>query len=148
VRPLSTNRADAEDIAQEIIIRALRGVDALASDDEALVCSWLDTLARNTAYNENRGRKHHADREPVESDMPKVLSAEREALGRLSVERLVQAIAALPTQLREVLQLRVLEELPGGEVAERLGITETAVRSRLHRARAALREATQSGSTG
>jgi RNA polymerase sigma-70 factor (ECF subfamily) len=53
---------------------------------------------------------------------------------------LQQAIGALPAGYREVYELRDLEEVRGEEVAARLGISLAAMKSRLHRARALVRE--------
>ena len=45
------------------------------------------------------------------------------------------SVAALPELYREVYQLRDIEDLPGDEVAEKLGLSRAAMKSRLHRAR-------------
>ena len=54
-------------------------------------------------------------------------------------ERVQQAVAELPDSLRPVLVLRDIEELSTEETAQRLGITQAAVKARLHRARELLR---------
>jgi RNA polymerase sigma factor (sigma-70 family) len=59
---------------------------------------------------------------------------------------LVKAIAALPAQYREVLILRDIDELTAPETAEYLDISVAAVKSRLHRARAMMRESLMAGS--
>ncbi len=76
-------------------------------------------------------------------------SAEDDVLGKLEIERVTAAIASLPADQRRVLIMRDVQGLPGGAVARSLGLSTTAMKSRLHRARAAVRAGLnrQNGST-
>jgi RNA polymerase sigma-70 factor (ECF subfamily) len=67
-------------------------------------------------------------------------TAELQAARQEMKDILQRAIASLPTGERDVYELREIEELPGDEVAARLKITLPAMKSRLHRARANLRQ--------
>jgi RNA polymerase sigma-70 factor (ECF subfamily) len=68
-------------------------------------------------------------------------SAEEDVLLRLEAERVAAAVAALPDDQRQVLVMRDIQGLPGRTVADRLGLSTAAMKSRLHRARSAVREA-------
>ena len=64
-------------------------------------------------------------------------------LQRLEAERVATAISELPADQRIVLVMRDIQGLPGDEVARSLGLSTAAMKSRLHRARAGVREALQ-----
>lgn len=139
LRQITGSLADAEDVAQDVVLRALRGVDAVASSDEALLCAWLDTIARHAALNATRASNRRADQEPTETDLPHQPSAERVATCRLDWRKAITALDELPPELADVARLRLLDELSSLEVAHQLGLSEMAVRNRLHRARKLLR---------
>jgi RNA polymerase sigma-70 factor, ECF subfamily len=137
------NQADAEDVLQEALLNAYRATAQLR--DPAAFQAWLARIARNVCF---RLRRREALR-------PLLDDAGREALdavpaGEASVESvLVQqqmdhcvkdALLRVPDGYREVLVLRDVEGLTGPEAAETLRISLPAVKSRLHRARALLRQ--------
>jgi len=65
---------------------------------------------------------------------------EARAAAKEMKEILAQAMEGMPAEFREVYEMRDVKELPGAEVAKRLGISQAAMKSRLHRARGILRE--------
>jgi RNA polymerase sigma-70 factor (ECF subfamily) len=132
---------DAEDVVQEALVSALRALPDLRAD--AAVAPWLFTIARR-ACGRMRRRRSHAPAavlplEDVDAEAPEPapdhLAAEREIGASLEA-----GLLGLKERDREVLLLRDVEGLSAPEVAEILGIEVDAVKSRLHRARAALRE--------
>lgn len=132
------NREDAEDVLVEALLRAWQHLDRLES--EAAFRAWLAQIARRVCF---RVRRREALLPLTGLDGEEV-AAERENPEKQWVaeelKRLVQgALQVLPEMYREVYVLREIEELGGAEAAERLGITERAMKSRLHRARALLR---------
>jgi RNA polymerase sigma-70 factor (ECF subfamily) len=68
-------------------------------------------------------------------------SAETSVLRRLDAERVAAAVSGLPRDQRQVLMMRDVQGYPGRLVAQSLGLSNAAMKSRLHRARAALRQA-------
>ncbi len=137
------DREDADDVLQETLLSAARGLRDLRG--EAAVSTWLYTVARSHCIKRRR-RSKHAPTEMVPLDatdaarLPSGGSAPDEALAQSELgAALERAIAALDDEAREVVVLRDAEGLPAAEVAEVLGISVAAVKSRLHRARAALR---------
>jgi RNA polymerase sigma-70 factor, ECF subfamily len=133
---------EAEDLAQDVMTTLLRTLPTFRG--ESSLSTWTYTVARRACV---RRRQRLARQRPLEDAGPHQLEApagESEPLCRLERRRLGEAleraIAALPQQQREVLVLRDVEGLPASEVAQIVGIGERAVKSRLHRARLAVRE--------
>jgi len=140
------NREDAEDVLQESLLTMARGVRDFRGASS--ISTWLFTIARSFCIKKRRKSRfappelHSLDGEPGReaarvADTAK--SAEEVLAGRQVDEALEQAIGALDPKYREVLVLRDVEGLTAAEVAAVLGIREQAVKSRLHRARLAVR---------
>ncbi|HEX5400075.1 MAG TPA: RNA polymerase sigma factor, partial [Verrucomicrobiae bacterium] len=132
----------AEEATQEAFIRAYRRLRLLR--DGTKFSGWIAAIARRVAINfglrhrrELNKRKRwafeHADETAPESSTG-------ESDSPCTSETLRQTLAELPASHRECLVLFYLEGKSGAEAAAALGISETALRVRLHRARAALRE--------
>jgi RNA polymerase sigma-70 factor (ECF subfamily) len=142
------NEDDAADVAQESLISMAKSVDGFRG--EASVSTWLYTIARRFCIKKRR-RGKFAPAQEESLDAPGVDAAQRLADGGPSPEQaasnnelqvaLARAIASLEPAHREVLVLRDMEGLSAPEVAQVLGISVDAVKSRLHRARTAARHA-------
>jgi len=141
------NVEDAGDVAQESLISMARSLRDFRGDSS--VSSWLYTIARRLCIKKRRRSKFAPAR--VESlDAPGTAAAQRVADPAPSPEQtatnrelaaaLARAIDALDPAQREVLVLRDVEGLPAPEAAKVLGISIDAVKSRLHRARVAVRQ--------
>jgi RNA polymerase sigma-70 factor (ECF subfamily) len=138
------NREDAEDVLIEALLKAYRHLDQL--QDSVAFRSWLAQIARRVCWQlkerdslmplvqlsalEDEGKQISANDLPMEAQLA----------SRQMKEMLNQAVDSLPPDYRAVYQLRDVEELAGAEVARRLGISLAAMKSRLHRARALLRQ--------
>lgn len=139
------HRADAEDVLQDTLLSV---ADHLAEfEGRASLSSWVFMLARTACARKRRGLKNrsHLPEEAVAELASEAGSPEQSALQgelRLALER---ALGGLSSEQREVLLLRDMEGLSAPEVAEALGMSVPAVKSRLHRARISLREALRSG---
>jgi RNA polymerase sigma-70 factor (ECF subfamily) len=129
------NRGDAEDLAQETYLHALRRVPELR--DETLLKAWLCRIARNTCLDHLRRAKLRRfiglaeAPEPRTPGTPETLLQNEERYLALRA-----AVVAMPGKLRDVLVLREYGELAYQEIAVSLGIEPGTVMSRLHRARA------------
>ena len=129
----------AEEATQEAFIRGYRRLWMLG--DGAKFAGWITTLARNAAINlglKHRRELHKRERWALEQTEAPV--AGEGASEICAPETLRQTLAELPDAHRECLVLFYLEGRSGAEAAAALGISESAFRVRLHRARAALRE--------
>jgi RNA polymerase sigma-70 factor (ECF subfamily) len=140
------NVDDAGEVAQESLISMARSIRDFRGDSS--VSSWLYTIARRFCIKKRRRSKFAPVREESldapGSDAARQLadarpSPEQAAMNGEFVRILTHAIDALDPAQREVLLLRDVEGLPAPEVAGILGISVDAVKSRLHRARVAVR---------
>ncbi|MFI9784143.1 RNA polymerase sigma factor [Kitasatospora sp. NPDC051984] len=129
---LCASPEDAEDAAQEALIILYRRIGMLRAT--GALASWLFRIVRNECLRRVRPAPAAPEAPAGEAD-----SAEQEALRRLDTERVAAAIAALPADQRRVLIMRDLQGYGGRAVAEALGLSTAAMKSRLHRARAAVR---------
>jgi RNA polymerase sigma factor (sigma-70 family) len=131
----------AEEVTQEAFIRAYRRLWLLG--DGAKFSGWINTIARRVAINFGlRHRRELNKRERWALENYSEAAAENSPTENESLhspETLRQTLAELPAH-RECLVLFYLEGKSGAEAAAALGISESALRVRLHRARAALRE--------
>ncbi|MQY09562.1 RNA polymerase sigma factor [Actinomadura macrotermitis] len=139
-RSLCATPQDAEDAAQEALIILYRKIGTLRAS--AALASWMFRIVRNECVRRARLTLHPP--EPVHTPVP---SAEEDVLRRLETERVAAAIAALPADQRQVLIMRDVQGYPGRTTAAALGLSLPAMKSRLHRARAAVHEALE-GSHG
>ena len=141
------NADDAGDVAQESLISMARSLRDFRGDSS--VSSWLFTIARRFCIKKRRRSKFAPAREES-LDAPSIHAAKRladrapspeqAATNRELAAALTRAIDALDPSQREVLVLRDVEGLSASEVAKVLRISVEAVKSRLHRARVAVRQ--------
>jgi RNA polymerase sigma-70 factor, ECF subfamily len=133
----SGRRAAVEDVAQETFLRVFRALPRFDKRGGAKLSSWILTIATRVALNELRRRP--ATGESLEDAALAVAPAAVElgALRRV-VER---AVAALQPEYRAAFLLREFHDLPYDEIARALDVDVGTVKSRLSRARAALKTA-------
>ena len=152
---ITRNEADAQEVVQDVFLAVFRKIHTFQG--KSALTSWLYRVTTNAALLKIRSRR--ADREvPLEPQLPTFLpdghrvgdpaylnadwsqTPEAELLSRETRDILHRAIHGLPEMYRAVLVLRDIEGLSNEEVAVAVGETVPAVKSRLHRARMALRE--------
>ena len=126
--------AAAEDLLQEVFLQALRHADALA--DVGQPRAWLYAVARNVGLNAQRRRRVEEAHRLQASASPADVAPPPDAQRLQSVRA---AIAELPDLHREVLELRLNQDLAYEEIALTVGIPVGTVRSRLHHAIRAIR---------
>ena len=143
--------AMAEDVVQEALINALMGLQRFGK--QSTLKTWLHRITVNAALSKLRKRKRLAE-QSIEELLPEFdqydCRIERPWTHLASVHDLVEndeirahvaeGIRALPDSYRIVLQLRDIEGYDTGETAELLETSESNVKVRLHRARAALKK--------
>jgi RNA polymerase sigma-70 factor (ECF subfamily) len=135
-RAILGDDAEAEDVVQDAYVRAFHALATFRGD--AAFSTWLTRIAVNEAIARRRARARLADVAAEEIPMATDRTPERE-LADAELARLIeQQIDALPDGLREALVLRDVEEMPTAEAADVLGVSEEALRVRLHRARRTL----------
>jgi RNA polymerase sigma-70 factor (ECF subfamily) len=150
------NEHDAEDVAQEAMLKALANIGQFRA--EARFSTWLIQITVNEALMRRRreravvmegmeGRRSSEEEgEYAPRDFADWREIPSEALERREVrQRLAKALASLDRKYREVFVLRDVEHLNIQETAEALGITVASVKTRLLRARLMLRDLLASG---
>ncbi|MCF3125117.1 RNA polymerase sigma factor [Streptomyces arenae] len=135
---LCASPQDAEDAAQEALIILYRKIGTLRAT--GALASWMFRIVRNECLRSVRLLVARRDDAPAEPEAGAEPSAEEAVLRRLEMERISAALCALPPDQRQVLIMRDVQGLPGKTVAHSLGLSSAAMKSRLHRARAALRQ--------
>ena len=144
-----TNHAeDAADLTQEIFLKAWNNLDKF--EFKSAFSTWLYRLASNTCLDFLRSVKRHPqvsltvednDGEEATLDIPDSAPSPEESL--ISSEEaalLARAMAELEPEQRQILTLRVVNEMSYADIADILRIREGTVKSRLSRAREALRK--------
>jgi len=145
-RAVVANDSEAEDVVQEAYVCAFASLDQFRGD--ASLATWLSRIVLNEALGRLRRRRPTVDIGTIENRQAQIipfptpqLDPER-TMAQREIQRLVeQAIDDLPEAFRIVLVARVIEEMSIEETAELFGLRAETVKTRLHRARALLKEA-------
>jgi RNA polymerase sigma-70 factor (ECF subfamily) len=150
-RRMVANESDAEDVTQEVLLQVVRKLSTFRG--KSALPTWLYRITLNTALSHHRKRalrEGNRVSDPLDtlleegegklgrgaSPSPEVELEARETRGLIE-----EAIAGLPDIYQEVFVLSEVEGLPDADIADRTGMSLPAVKSRLHRARAMLRQA-------
>lgn len=133
---LSATRADAEDLVQETFVAAYKGFAAF--DGRASVRTWMTRILMRRAADAWRSGRHARNAVNLDSaPQPARESSESRIDQRLD---LAAVLEQLDENHREVIVLREMQGLSYAEIAQTLGLPQGTVESRLHRARAELRQ--------
>jgi RNA polymerase sigma-70 factor, ECF subfamily len=134
------NAAEAEDAAQETFVRVYRRLGTY--DSSRKLSSWMLTIASHYCIDRLRRKRINwvsvealLPWQPLVSDAVPPEESMIEGESRAQIRRLLQS---LPAEDRQVIALRYWQDLSYAEIAQITGATESAVKSRLHRARASL----------
>jgi RNA polymerase sigma-70 factor (ECF subfamily) len=152
---ITRNQADAEEVVQDVFLTICRKGESF--EGRSTLRSWIYRVTTNAALNKRRGKRQEVETS-LEEHLPKFLAdghragdrsyvlvdwsqnPERDLLSGETREALQRAIDRLPEHYRAILIMRDVGELSNEEVAEAVGASVPSVKSRLHRARMALRE--------
>lgn len=132
------NRADAEEVAQEALIRAYRNFQVLR--ERGAFRGWLCRIAWRLALDRQRGSRRREKREQAALNWSPQPSVEQIAATSEFESHLARAMDELPDILRQTLLLAAIEGYSTREVADLLELPEGTVKSRLYSARKILAE--------
>ena len=149
------NSAEAEDVAQDVFVKAFMAIESFRGD--SMIGTWLYRIGINLCKNRLKylSRRQHGTKSTLE-DVPERAFSRQEnqrtvgeqaprpdqALeGSRAESRVQRALSRVDPQFRELLVLRDIQGLPYGDIMKITGLAEGTVKSRLHRARSALRRA-------
>jgi RNA polymerase sigma-70 factor (ECF subfamily) len=130
----------AADVAQETLIRAWKALPKFRGD--AALSTWLHRITVNTAWTHKKRARRHSGYSleevtdmaaPMTVDHPEMAGEIQELRGRLR-----QALDTLPEAQRQVVVMKDVYDWSHAEIAEAMGISVSAAKVRLHRARARL----------
>ena len=151
-RRITGSNEDAEEVAQDALWTAARKIDTFKG--ESAFGSWLYRITANTAYMKLRSRRAKAHEIALDDVLPTLddegrhfepmddwsSRVDEQALQGELREVLEGAIASLPAEYRTAVVLHDIEGLSNPDIAEALGISLPAVKSRIHRSRLFLRQ--------
>jgi RNA polymerase sigma-70 factor (ECF subfamily) len=144
-RYLTRDDADADDVVQDALLRALRYFGGFRGEGAGQGRAWILAIVRNMAYTSRRRRRADGSAEAFDESLHSDAAADRNPAADLarrdSRETLAQALDRLPAELREVIVLREIEGLSYKEIAEVADVPIGTVMSRLSRARKRLQAA-------
>ena len=156
---ITNNDADAEEVVQEAILKAFKAIGSFRA--EAKFSTWLIQITMNEARMKLRKDKRHlyesldqpkkgeGDGDYIPRDFADWREIPSEALENARLrEGLKKGLASLSAKYRQVLILRDIEHLNIAETAKLIGISESAVKTRLLRARLMMRDALAPGFDG
>lgn len=142
-RRMCRSEDDALEAAQDAFLAVWRGIGSFRAD--AAFSTWLYRLATNACLDLLRRERRHGDLASLDDEEALTEPADpaplpEEALERAETQRMVrEALLALPDDYREILLLRETEQLSYTEIAEVTGLELGTVKSRINRARQALK---------
>lgn len=146
------NREEAEDMTQEVFVQVFRSIESFRGDSK--ISTWIYRIAMNltrnrTKYLSRRQQKNHSELDGVE---PKEFHNRAEgrttgetrrpdwdAMGNEAERIVLECLAEMEDEFREILILRDVEQLSYEEVGSITGLGPGTVKSRLHRARSLLK---------
>ncbi len=150
------NRAEAEDLAQEVFVQVFKAVGTFRG--ESKLSTWIYRIAINLCKNRSKylRSRHAGEQDELEAVQERAMGEVARGTGRAiaaqverpdemmagrQIERIVQrAILALEPSFRECLVLRDVEDLSYEDIGQITGLPEGTVKSRIHRARSQLKE--------
>jgi RNA polymerase sigma-70 factor (ECF subfamily) len=148
---ITQDSMEAQDITQEVFIRVLRGIEDFR--EKSSIQTWIYRIAVNAGLDRVRARQRRRETLPIDSYLPsftpdgmhveEIIDWSEAPLDRLlsreARTKIQEAIDALPDDLRIVLAMKDVQGLHLKDICEILELSLPAVKSRLHRARLALR---------
>lgn len=144
---LTRNVAQAEDLAQETMLKAFRSIDRFKPGTD--MKAWLMTILRNTRIDALRTARRPATlslddvddvAEPAAPPNQQAWQHPEEVLQAFSDEQVISALKRLPEDIRWTLMLVDVEQLDHSEAAMVLDVPLGTIKSRAHRGRAMLRQ--------
>jgi RNA polymerase sigma-70 factor (ECF subfamily) len=147
-RILTHNDAEADDLAQETMLKAFRHLDQLVDPSGAK--QWLMTILRNTRMDRLRtsGKRHEVSLDDLAAapaaesvSVDDTWADPRATLNAFSDQQMIDALKNLPEDIRWTLLLVDVEGVDQADAATVLGVPLGTIKSRTHRGRAMLRQA-------
>lgn len=120
----------AEDLMQETFLKALEAIDSY--DASCKMSTWLCQIAKHSLY-QYWAKSNRARLEELEDELEASNDTERQAITRLELMDVWDRLQSLPMEMRKVIELRALSDLPYKEIGEILGKSENWARVTFYR---------------
>ena len=147
-RFLTHHDADADDLAQEAMLKGFDALDSLSPGSNGK--AWLLTILRHAHIDRVRARREEVSLDAMDADLPAEPSGAEDAdawgdpartFAEFSDPQLIHALKSLPAEIRWTLLLVDVEGLDDADAAGVLKVPTGTIKSRLHRGRRMLRDA-------
>lgn len=147
---LLQNAFDAQEVVQDAFMRAHKALTRQYSESrcrELALRPWLFRIVRNLCYNKRRGKSNELERPLAAFDDSRIgpLVPEKSVTSdfdkKEEVAELDRAIAKLPPEVRELIVLRFMEEMPYADISKATGLNESVLRGKVFRSLKLLRQA-------
>lgn len=135
----TTHKETAEDLTSQIFLKALNGLDSFTDQKDGTFSAWLYAIARNTVIDYYRTKKENKNIEDV-WDLVGEENLERDLDIRATLEEVEKYLKILKPEAREIIIMRVWQELSYREIAEITGKTEASAKMQYSRAINKLRQ--------
>lgn len=130
------SKEDAEDVVQEAFIKMYRAAHQLRNDPESSFKKWASAIVFRAALTKWRKNKKTWGTQEYFDILDYAAEGNEDPTGRLNTKIAVQqAVAKLPPDLREIIELHYLSDLPYEKIAYQKGLTIGSIKMRLFRAR-------------
>lgn len=133
LRSILGDHHQAEDATQDVILKALKAERGDGYTENGKLSSWLFQIARNHAFNILKSRKEFQQLETAPEVADPAPSALQLLTHREGIEALWRAVELLPIREKEVVEMRLLDEIPFDEIATRTGAPMNRVRANAQR---------------
>lgn len=135
------SKEDAEDVVQEAFIKMYRAAHQLRNDPESSFKKWASAIVFRVALTKWRKNKKTWGTQEYLDVLDYAAEGNEEPTSRLDAKIAVQdAVAKLPPDLREIIELHYLRDLPYEEISYQKGLTIGSIKMRLFRARNLLKQ--------
>lgn len=143
LRALTRSEADAEELLQDVFVKAFSHLDRYQPRESARFVAWLISIARNSVFNRRRKLGRLVPLDPQRSEDAQAPRTDETSQVDLRAA-LLQVLAELPERDRWIITLRYGAELTADEVASECGVTPANIRKVTQRQRAYLKARLQS----
>ena len=138
VLSLTHNEQEAEDITQDVFLRALSAKESFSGDSS--LYTWLCSIAKNQLINRQKKQKRNAGSDPLDNMPDSSLSIEEQIADHSSAMQIMRVLHTIEEPYKEVFSLRVFGQLDFKDLGSLFGKTDSWARVTYYRAKEKIRQ--------